>query len=64
MAENNGFRKQKAMFLRDPYRVAFEDLAYAQKRAGGKTAPELSEEAIKLLLEHYGVNTSNLPEVK
>lgn len=62
MADNNGFRKQKAMFLRDPFRVAFEDLAYAQKRAGGKSAPELSEEAVKLLLEQYGVNTNDLPE--
>lgn len=53
-------RKQKAMFMRDAYRVAFEDLAYAQKRAGGKTAPELSEQAIRLLLEHYGVNTDDL----
>lgn len=53
-------KKQKAFFLRQKFITAFEDLAYSQKRGGGKGAPELQEQAVLLLLKHYGVNTDDL----
>jgi len=53
-------RMQKAFYIQDKYANAFDDLAFKQKKAKGKKAPDLAEEAIKLLLEKYGVNTENL----
>lgn len=53
-------RKQKAFYIQPKYAEAFEDFVLKQKRAGGKKATELAEEAIKLLLDKYGEDTSNL----
>lgn len=46
-------RKQKAFYIQEKHAIAFEDLAFQQKRLKGKKAPELAEEAIELLLEKY-----------
>ena len=48
-------RKQKALYVQDKHAEAFEKLVLAQKRASGKKAPELAEEAFELLLSKYDV---------
>ena len=53
-------RMQKAFYIQEKYAVAFEDFAYKQKKNKGKRAPELAEEAIKMLLEKYGEDISTL----
>ncbi len=53
-------RQQKAFYIQPKYAEAFEDLAFKQKKAKGKKAPDLAEEAIKMLLDHYGENTTKL----
>lgn len=53
-------RKQKAFYIQPKYSEAFEYLVLKQKRAKGKKATELAEEAIKMLLIKYGENTDNL----
>jgi hypothetical protein len=53
-------RKQKAFYIQEKYAVAFDDFAYKQKKAKGKRATELAEEAIKMLLDKYGEDTNNL----
>jgi len=53
-------RKQKAFYIQEKYERAFDDFAYKQKRSTRIKAPELAEEAIRLLLEKYGEDTSNL----
>lgn len=53
-------RKQKAFYIQEKYSDAFDDLAYKQKKSGGKKATELAEEAIYLLLTKYGENVSSL----
>lgn len=63
MAEELEKREQKYLYMRPSFIVAFEDLVYAQKRAKGKTQPELAEEAIKLLLAKYNVNISDLEKL-
>lgn len=62
MPEKKEPRKQKAFFMQQRFITAFEDLAYSQKREGGKTAPELSEQAVLLLLQHYGQPHKHLTE--
>ncbi len=47
-------RMQKAFYIQEKHATAFDDLVYAQKKAKGKKAPELAEEAIELLLKKYG----------
>jgi hypothetical protein len=53
-------RMQKAFYIQAKYAESFEDLVYKQKKSKGKKAPELAEEAIKMLLIHYGENISML----
>ena len=48
-------RKQKALYIQERHSEAFEDLVHAQKKAKGKKAPELAEEALELLFQKYGV---------
>lgn len=53
-------RMQKAFYIQPKHAEAFEDFVLKQKRSKGKKAPELAEEAIKLLLSKYGENTKEL----
>ena len=53
-------RMQKAFYIQPKYAESFEDLVYKQKKSKGKKAPELAEEAIKMLLSHYGENINIL----
>ena len=53
-------RKQKSFYIQPSFTEAFEDLALAQKRAGGKKATELAEEMIFDLLVKYGADTRKL----
>ncbi|MBV1929685.1 MAG: hypothetical protein KUG81_09270 [Gammaproteobacteria bacterium] len=53
-------RKQKGFYIQPSYAEAFEDLARAQKRGGGKKATELAEEMIFDILVKYGFDTSEL----
>lgn len=53
-------RMQKAFYIQEKFANAFEDLVYKQKKLKGKKAPELAEEAIKMLLKEYGEDTKTL----
>jgi hypothetical protein len=53
-------RLQKAFYIQEKYAEAFNDFVYKQKKKKGKKAPELAEEAIKMLLNKYGEDTINL----
>lgn len=53
-------RKQKNFYIQDSYAEAFEDLVFKQKKAKGKKAPALAEQALMLLFEFYNEDTSNL----
>lgn len=53
-------RMQKAFYIQEKFAIAFEDFVYKQKKLKGKKAPELAEEAIKLLLKKYGEDTKTL----
>ena len=53
-------RKQKSFYIQPSFAVAFEDLALAQKRSGGKKATDLAEEMILDLLIKYKADTSVL----
>ena len=53
-------RMQKAFYIQEKYAEAFEDFVYKQKKKKGKKAPELAEEAIKMLLNKYGEDTTKL----
>jgi hypothetical protein len=53
-------RMQKAFYIQEKYAEAFNDFVYKQKKKKGKKAPELAEEAIKMLLNKYGEDTINL----
>lgn len=53
-------RMQKAFYIQEKYAEAFEDFVYKQKKQKGKKAPELAEEAIRMLLKKYGEDTKNL----
>ncbi len=53
-------RMQKAFYIQRKYAEAFEDLAHKQKKVKGPKAPQLAEEALKMLLEKYGEDTSHL----
>jgi len=50
-------RKQKMFYIQPKIAEAFENLALAQKRAGGKKSTELAEEMIIDLLNKYKVDT-------
>lgn len=52
-------RIQKAFYIQPKYAEMFEDFVFKQKRKNGRKAPELIEEAIKMLLEFYGEDTIN-----
>ena len=47
-------RMQKALYIQESHASAFDGLVFKQKLAKGKKAPELAEEAIRLLLKKYG----------
>ena len=53
-------RMQKAFYIQLKYAEAFEIFAFKQKRLKKRRAPELAEEAIKMLLDHYGEDTTTL----
>jgi hypothetical protein len=53
-------RMQKAFYIQPKYAEAFENFAFKQRKGKGKRAPQLAEEAIKMLLDKYGEDTSNL----
>lgn len=53
-------RMQKAFYIQQKYVEAFDDFVYKQKKIKGKKAPELAEEAIKMLLKKYGEDTKTL----
>jgi hypothetical protein len=53
-------RMQKAFYIQEKFAEAFDDFVYKQKKLKGKKAPELAEEAIKMLLNKYGEDTKNL----
>ena len=43
----------KNIYIQELYSRAFDKLVFSQKLQKGKTAPELAEEAIKLLIKKY-----------
>ena len=54
-------RKQKAFYLQQSYIDAFDLLAFNEKKkVKGNPAPKLAEEALRLLFERYGVDTTKL----
>ena len=53
-------RMQKAFYIQPKHAEAFEYFVFKQKKIKGKKAPELAEEAIKLLLEKYGEDAKEL----
>ena len=53
-------RMQKAFYIQIKYAEAFENFAIKQKRLNKRRAPELAEESIKMLLDHYGEDTTTL----
>ena len=53
-------RMQKAFYIQRKYAEVFEDLIHKQKKIKGKNGPKLAEEALKMLLEKYGEDTSTL----
>ena len=53
-------RMQKAFYIQLKYAEAFENFALKQKRLKKRRAPELAEEAIKMLLDYYGEDTTTL----
>lgn len=53
-------RMQKAFYIQEKFANAFDDLVHKQKKIKGKKAPDLAEEAIKMLLKKYGEDTNNL----
>ncbi|WIG71448.1 hypothetical protein KEC58_22415 (plasmid) [Photobacterium damselae] len=46
-------RKTRGIYVQDDFWNDFEDLVLAQKKIGGKSKPELAEEALKLIVEKY-----------
>lgn len=52
-------RATKGFYIQETHAREFDRLVFEQKMAKGKKAPELAEEAIKLLLEKYGVSLEN-----
>jgi hypothetical protein len=58
--EKEPSRMQKAFYIQLKYAEAFENFALKEKRANKRKAPELAEEAIKMLLDHYGEDTGAL----
>lgn len=53
-------RSTKGFYIQEKYAMAFDKLVFNQKQAKGKKAPDLAEEAIKMLLSKYGENTKGL----
>ncbi|MBL6985249.1 MAG: hypothetical protein ISR74_06605 [Candidatus Thioglobus sp.] len=54
-------RKQKPFYLQESYIETFDDFVHEYKKGvKGNPAPQLIEEALRLLFEKYGVNTSKL----
>lgn len=53
-------RKVKGLYMQEKYIEYFDELVFKQKKIKGKTAPELAEEAVFLLLKKYKHDTSNL----
>jgi hypothetical protein len=58
--EREPSRMQKAFYIQPKYAEAFDLFALKQKRKKGKKSTELAEEAIKMILEYYGEDISNL----
>ena len=46
-------RKTRGIFVQEKQWNDFEDLVLAQKKIGGKTKPELAEEALELIIKKY-----------
>jgi len=53
-------RATKGFYIQEKYAMAFDKLVFNQKQAKGKKAPELAEEAIKMLLKKYGEDINSL----
>jgi len=53
-------RATKGFYIQEKYAMAFDRLVFNQKQAKGKKAPELAEEAIKILLKKYGEDVKSL----
>jgi hypothetical protein len=48
-------RSVKGLRIQKPLQMKFDELVFRQKQVGGKTGPELADEAIKLLLKKYNI---------
>jgi len=46
-------RNVKSIYIQESHALALDKLAFSQKLQKGKTAPELIEEAIELLIKKY-----------
>ncbi len=46
-------RSVKGLRIKKDLQKAFDKLAFNEKQSGGKTGPELADEAIELLLKEY-----------
>ena len=46
-------RSVKGLRIQKPLQMQFDELVFRAKQAGGKTGPELADEAIRLLLKKY-----------
>lgn len=54
-------RKQKPFYLQESYIETFDDFVHEYKKGvKGNPAPQLIEEALRLLFEKYKVDTSKL----
>ena len=53
-------RSTKGFYIQEKYAMAFDQLVFNQKKEKGKKAPDLAEEAIKMLLKKYGEDTKGL----
>ncbi|WP_221898304.1 hypothetical protein [Bathymodiolus japonicus methanotrophic gill symbiont] len=53
-------RATKGFYIQEKHAMAFDKLVFNQKQAKGKKAPELAEEAIKILLKKYGEDVKSL----
>lgn len=49
-------RSQKAFYIQSKHSLAFEELAFEQKKQKGLSAPELAELALELLFEKYQIS--------
>ncbi len=51
-------RSVKGLRIQKPLQMQFDELVFRAKQSGGKTGPELADEAIRLLLKKHKIKPS------